>query len=89
MTHLAPFSNYGHGGYAPGRACSSPCFSAAELLYAGKKISYAHTGRGSKVKRRAFDRFLTHFREALNEVGVEAEKVKKSRETSKIDATPS
>jgi len=53
---------------ALGKSCLSPCFSADELCIRAK-ISMPLDGH--------FDRFLTHFREALNEVGVEADKVEK------------
>ncbi len=48
------------------------------VVYTGKDIHAAHTyAREQGLNDGHFDRFLSHFREALNEVGVEAEKVER------------
>jgi hemoglobin len=48
------------------------------VVYTGKDIHAAHThAREQGLNDGHFDKFLTHFREALNEVGVEAQKVEK------------
>ncbi len=48
------------------------------IVYAGKDIHAAHAhAREQGLNDGHFDRFLKHFREALNEVGVEADKVEK------------
>ncbi len=48
------------------------------VVYTGKDIRAAHThAREQGLNDGHFDRFLNHFREALNEVGVEADKVEK------------
>jgi hemoglobin len=48
------------------------------VVYTGKDIHGAHApAREQGLNDRHFDRFLRHFREALNEVGVEADKVEK------------
>ena len=48
------------------------------IVYTGKDIHAAHTHAREEVLNDGhFDRFLGHFREALNEVGVEADKVEK------------
>ena len=48
------------------------------IVYTGKDIhaAHAHT-REQGLNQGHFDRFLRHFREALSEVGVEAQKVEK------------
>ena len=49
-----------------------------EVVYTGKDISAAHAhAREQGLKDGHFDRFLSHFREALKEVGVEPDKVAK------------
>jgi len=49
-----------------------------EVVYTGKDISAAHThAREQGLNDGHFDRFLSHFREALKEVGVEPDKVAK------------
>jgi truncated hemoglobin YjbI len=46
------------------------------VVYTGKDIHSAHAhAREQGLNDGHFDRFLRHFREALNEVGVEADKV--------------
>ncbi len=46
------------------------------IVYTGKDIHAAHAhAREQGLNDGHFDRFLGHFREALNEVGVEADKV--------------
>jgi hemoglobin len=46
------------------------------VVYTGKDIHAAHAyAREQGLNDGHFDRFLTHFREALNEVGVQADKV--------------
>jgi len=48
------------------------------VVYTGKDIHAAHAhAREHGLNDGHFDRFLRHFREALNEVGVEADKVEK------------
>jgi hemoglobin len=48
------------------------------VVYSGKDIHAAHApARGQGLNDGHFDRFLKHFREALNEVGVQADKVEK------------
>jgi len=48
------------------------------VVYTGKDIHAAHAhAREQGLNDGHFDRFLSHFREALNEVGVEAGKVEK------------
>jgi hemoglobin len=48
------------------------------IVYTGKDIHAAHAhAREQGLNDGHFDRFLRHFREALNEVGVEADKVEK------------
>jgi hemoglobin len=48
------------------------------VVYTGKDIHAAHAhAREQGLNDGHFDRFLRHFREALNEVGVEAQKVEK------------
>ena len=48
------------------------------VAYTGKDIHAAHThAREQGLNDGHFDRFLKYFREALNEVGVEADKVAK------------
>jgi truncated hemoglobin YjbI len=46
------------------------------VVYSGKDIAAAHAhARVQGLDDDHFDRFLKHFRDALNEVGVEADKV--------------
>jgi hemoglobin len=48
------------------------------IVYTGKDIHAAHAhAREQGINDGHFDRFLGHFREALNEVGVQADKVEK------------
>jgi hemoglobin len=48
------------------------------IVYTGKDIHAAHAhAREQGLNGGHFDRFLGHFREALNEVGVQADKVEK------------
>jgi hemoglobin len=48
------------------------------LVYTGKDIAAAHArAREQGLNDAHFDRFLNHFREALNEVGVRSDKVEK------------
>jgi len=48
------------------------------IVYIGKDIAAAHAhARQQGLNDVHFDRFLKHFREALNEVGVQADKVDK------------
>src|ERR1700756_2092900 len=48
------------------------------IVYTGKDIHAAHAhARQQGLNDGHFDRFLSHFREALNEVGVEIDKVEK------------
>jgi hemoglobin len=48
------------------------------IVYTGKDIAAAHAhAREQGLNDGHFDRFLKHFREALNEVGVQADKVEK------------
>lgn len=48
------------------------------IVYTGKDIRAAHAhAREQGLNDGHFDRFLTHFREALNEVGVQADRVEK------------
>jgi hemoglobin len=48
------------------------------VVYTGKDMHAAHTlAREHGLNDVHFDRFLSHFREALKEVGVEAQKVEK------------
>jgi hemoglobin len=48
------------------------------VVYTGKDIHAAHThARELGLNDGHFDRFLSHFREALKEVGVETQKVEK------------
>jgi len=49
-----------------------------QIVYTGKDIAAAHArAREHGLNGGHFDRFLTHFREALIEVGVQADKVEK------------
>ncbi len=79
MTHSAAFSKVPiWSNYVLGRACLSPCFSADESSIREKISMPAHThAREQGLNDGHFDRFLGHFREALNEVGVDADKVEK------------
>jgi hypothetical protein len=46
------------------------------IVYTGKNIAAAHPhARAARLNDRHFDSFLKHFREALNEVGIQADKV--------------
>src|SRR6266480_1566471 len=66
--------------YTLGKACLSPCFSADELCIPAKTSNAAHArAREQGLNDGHFDRFLIHFGEALNEVGVEVDKVEKVR----------
>ena len=48
------------------------------VVYSGKDIAVAHAqARKEGLNDGHFDRFLKHFREALNEVGVAADKLEK------------
>lgn len=48
------------------------------IVYTGKDIASAHAhARKQGLSDAHFDRFLEHFREALNEVGVQSDKVEK------------
>jgi hemoglobin len=48
------------------------------VVYTGKDIHAAHAqAREQGLNDGHFDRFLKHFREALNEVGVDADKMEK------------
>jgi hemoglobin len=48
------------------------------IVYTGKDIHAAHShAREQGLNDGHFDRFLSHFREALSEAGVEAEKAEK------------
>jgi hemoglobin len=48
------------------------------VVYTGKDIHAAHAhARDQGLNDGHFDRFLTHFRDALNEAGVEADKAQK------------
>ncbi len=48
------------------------------VVYTGKDIHAAHAhAREQGLNDGHFDRFLTHFREALSEVGVEPDKTEK------------
>lgn len=48
------------------------------IVYTGKDIAAAHArAREQGLNDEHFDRFLKYFREALNEVGVQGEKVEK------------
>jgi hemoglobin len=48
------------------------------IVYTGKDIAAAHAhARAAGLNDGHFDSFLKHFREALNEVGVQADKVEK------------
>ena len=48
------------------------------IVYTGKDIHAAHAhAREQGLNDGHFDKFLNHFREALNEVGVQGEKVEK------------
>ena len=49
-----------------------------KIVYTGKDIALAHEqARKQGLNDGHFDRFLKHFREALDEVGVEPDKVEK------------
>jgi hemoglobin len=49
-----------------------------QVVYSGKDLSAAHAhAREQGLNHTHFDSFLSHFREALNEVGVPADKVEK------------
>ena len=49
-----------------------------QVVYTGKDIHAAHApAREQGLNDGHFDRFLSHFREALKEVGVDAQKVEK------------
>jgi hemoglobin len=64
---------------APLRARQSMFISmllGGRIVYAGKDIAVAHARvREQGLNEGHFDSFLKHFREALNEVGVQADKV--------------
>jgi hemoglobin len=48
------------------------------IVYSGKDIAAAHAhSREQGLNDGHFDKFLKHFREALNEVGVQADKIDK------------
>jgi hemoglobin len=48
------------------------------MVYTGKAISAAHAqARWQGLNDGHFDKFLKHFREALNEIGVKGDKVEK------------
>jgi len=76
-THSAPFSKIPiWRNYALGKACLSPCSSGGRIVYTGKDIHAVHAhAREQGLNDGHFDRFLRHFREALSEVGVEAQRV--------------
>jgi hemoglobin len=58
------------------------------VVYTGKDIHAAHAhAREQGLNDGHFDRFLNHFRDALNEVGVEADKVEKI--TKLLETRPS
>jgi hypothetical protein len=78
-THFAPFSRVPiWRSYALGKACLSPCSSGGRIVYTGTDIHAAHArAREQGLNDGHFDGFLRHFREALSEVGVEAQKVDK------------
>ena len=49
-----------------------------QVVYTGKDMAAAHAAaRGQGLNNGHFDRFLQHFRDALKEVGVRADKVEK------------
>lgn len=49
-----------------------------KIVYTGKDIAAAHAhARKQGLNDGHFDRFLGHFRDALNEVGVQSEKIPK------------
>ncbi len=49
-----------------------------QVVYTGKDMAAAHAhARGKGLNNGHFDRFLQHFRDALKEVGVPADKVEK------------
>ncbi len=53
-------------------------FLGGRVVYTGKDMHAAHAlAREHGLNDGHFDRFLTYFREALNEVGVDADKVEK------------
>ena len=48
------------------------------VVYTGKEIAAAHEGARAKgLTQQHFDRFMKHFREALDEVGVKPENAEK------------
>jgi hemoglobin len=50
-----------------------------KIVYTGRGIAEAHEkARGEGLNDGHFDRFLKHFRDALEEVGVQADKVEKA-----------
>jgi truncated hemoglobin YjbI len=50
-----------------------------QIVYTGKDIAAVHAhARAAGLNDGHFDSFLKHFREALNEVGVQADKVEKA-----------
>jgi len=55
-----------------------PILLGGRVVYTGKDIHAAHAhALGQALNEGHFDRFLRHFRETLNEVGVKAQKVEK------------
>ena len=61
-----------------GKACLFPCFSADELYTPATRLPPPTRGRVQQgLNDTHFDAFLKHFREALEEVGVEADKAEK------------
>jgi truncated hemoglobin YjbI len=78
-THSAPFSKVPI--LAQLRARQSMFISmllGGRIVYTGKDIHAVHAhAREQGLNDGHFDRFLRHFREALSEVGVEAQRVEK------------
>src|SRR5260370_25055008 len=77
MTHSAPF--FKRTDMAHLRARQRMFISmllAGRAVYTGNDIHAAHAhARDQGLNDGHFDRFLAHFREALNEVGIQADKV--------------
>jgi hemoglobin len=60
-----------------------------QVVYTGRDIHAAHAqAREQGLNDGHFDRFLSHFREALKEIGVEAEKAERSLNFLRVDEAP-
>src|SRR5438445_13008878 len=76
---LRPFFNRIYMAQLPARqSLFISMLLGGRIVYTGKDIHAAHAhAREQGLNDGHFDRFLTHFREALNDVGVDTDKVEK------------